>query len=162
MAANIRMSSSEPEITAIAELTPNSRSIAIRFKVLTLTEPRKVMSRKTSSMYLVQEASIADTSAKINMTLWNDDVETLEIGQTYLLTRGYIREYDECMHLVRGRDGEYKLDSEHLEKTNEAIDMSKPFAGRTPFRRNARTKSGRSFRGTSGREEKGYCSWKGF
>lgn len=153
---------SEMRTTDIVLLTPDSRSIAVRFKVLTLEEPRTVMSNRTSRMYLVQEAAVADTSAKISMTLWNQDVDTLEIGQTYLLTRGYIREYDECMHLVRSREGEYQVDVEQLERTNESIDMSKPFAGRITHRRSARTKSGRSFRGTSGREEKGYCSWKGF
>ncbi len=150
------------ELASVAELTPDHRSVALLIKIITVNQVRQVTSTRTSSRHLVQDVVVGDSTAKISMTLWNEDVDSLQEGCTYLLTKGYVREYDECMYLLRSRQGEFKESTKHIEKANESVDMSKPFAGRKPYRRGPRTKSGRSFRGTPGREEKGYCSWKGF
>lgn len=150
------------ELTCISELTPNSRLVSVLLRIISMSQTRQVRSNKTSRRHLVQDIVAGDSSAKISMTLWNEDTDSLQEGQTYLLTKGYVREYDECMYLLRSRFGEFKESNMHIENVNESVDMSRPFAGRKPHRRKPRTKSGRSFRGTPGREEKGYCSWKGF
>jgi ssDNA-binding replication factor A large subunit len=153
---------SNPEITCVSELTPDSRSVTVLVRIISMSQARQVRSNKTNRKHLVQDAVAGDSTAKISMTLWNEDVDSLQEGHTYFLTKGYVREYDECMYLVRSRSGEFRESAKHIEKVNESVDMSRPFAGQKPYRKSPRTKSGRSFRGTPGREEKGYCSWKGF
>jgi ssDNA-binding replication factor A large subunit len=150
------------KLTSIAELTPECNSVALLLKVVSLDQARQIRSSKTSRRHLVQNAVIGDSTAIINMTLWNDDVDSLQEGHTYLLTKAYVIEYDECMYIQRSRLGEFVESTKLVEIVNESVDMSRPFIGRKPQRRKPRTKSGRSFRGTAGREEKGYCSWKGF
>jgi ssDNA-binding replication factor A large subunit len=150
------------EITYISELTPDRRSVTVLVRIISMGQARSVRSNKTSKRHLVQEAVAGDSTAKINMTFWNEDVDSLQEGHTYLLTKGYVREYDECMYLLRSRLGEFRESTKHIENVNESVDMSRPFAGQKSYRKSPRTKSGRSFRGTPGREEKGYCSWKGF
>jgi ssDNA-binding replication factor A large subunit len=150
------------ELTCISELTPGSRSVSVLLKIISMSQTRQVRSSKTNRRHLVQNVVAGDSTARINMTLWNEDADSLQEGQTYLLTKGYVREYDECMCLLRSRLGEFIESKKNIEIVNESIDMSRPFVGRKPQRRRPRTKSGRSFRGTPGREEKGYCSWKGF
>jgi replication factor A1 len=150
------------ELISVCELTPESRSVSVLIRVLSTSPTRQVRSNRTSRRHLVQNVVVGDSTARINMTLWNEDADSLQEGQTYLLTKGYVREYDECMCLMRSRNGEIKDSIRHIEGVNESVDMSRPFAGRKPQRKSPRTRSGRSFRGTSGREEKGYCSWKGF
>jgi ssDNA-binding replication factor A large subunit len=151
-----------PKLTSVADLTPFTKSVAILLKVVSTSQTRQVSSNKTGRRLLVQDAVAGDSTARINMTLWNEDTGSLQEGQTYLLTKGYVREYDECMYLLRSRDGEFKESERHIEDVNESVNMSKPFRGQKPQRRTPRTRTGRSFRGTPGREEKGYCSWKGF
>jgi ssDNA-binding replication factor A large subunit len=150
------------DLTSIASLTPLTRSVSVRFKIVSTSQTRQVRSKRTGKRLLVQEVIAGDSTARINMTLWNEDADSLLEGRTYLLTKGYVREYEECMYLLRSRDGEFKESERHIEDVNELVDMSRPFAGQKTQRRSPRTRSGRSFRGTPGREEKGYCSWKGF
>ena len=150
------------ELTSIAELTPECNSVALLLKVVSLDQARQIRSKKTNRRHLVQNAVVGDSTAIINMTLWNDDVDSLQEGHTYLLTKGNVIEYDECMYIHRSRLGEFVESTKLVDIVNESVDMSRPFTGQKPQRRNPRTKSGRSFRGTPGREEKGYCSWKGF
>ncbi|MFW9967459.1 MAG: hypothetical protein ACFFEA_09930 [Candidatus Thorarchaeota archaeon] len=153
---------SNPELTSIAELTPECNSVALLLKVVSLGQARQIRSNKTGRRHLVQNAVIGDSTAIINMTIWDDDVDSLQEGHTYLLTKGYVIEYDECMCIHRSRLGEFVESTKLIDIVNKSVDMSRPFVGRKPQRRKPRTKSGRSFRGTTGREEKGYCSWKGF
>jgi ssDNA-binding replication factor A large subunit len=150
------------ELTSVADLTPSTRSVAVLLKIVSTSQTRQVSSNRTGRRFLVQDAVAGDSTARIDMTLWNEDTDCLQEGQTYLLTKGYVREYDECMVLLRSRDGEFKQSERNIEDVNESVDMSRPFAGQNPQRRSPRTRTGRSFRGTPGREEKGYCSWKGF
>ncbi|MHA2312311.1 MAG: hypothetical protein ACXADC_17330 [Candidatus Thorarchaeota archaeon] len=150
------------EIINLDALTPDSKSVSVLVKVITMSIGRQVRSKMTNRRYLVQDAVVGDSTAKISMTLWNEDVDSLEVGQTYHLTKGYVREYDECMFLLRSRMGEFRKSIKNIESVNESVDMSRPFASQQSHRKAPRTKSGRSFRGTPGREEKGYCSWKGF
>jgi hypothetical protein len=84
------------ELTCISELTPDSRSVSVLLKIISMSQTRQVRSSKTSRRHLVQNVVVGDSTARINMTLWNEDADSLQEGQTYLLTKGYVREYDEC------------------------------------------------------------------
>ena len=153
---------SDLELTSVADLTLFTSSVQVLLKIVSTSQTRQVRSNKTGRRLLVQDIIAGDSTARINITLWNEDTDSLQEGQTYLLTEGYVREYDECMYLLRSKDGEFRDSERCIENVNESVDMSRPFAGRKQQRKSPRTRSGRSFRGTPGREEKGYCSWKGF
>lgn len=105
---------------------------------------------------------VGDQTAIINLTLWNEDIDVIEEGRTYTLLSGLVNVYDECMNLSRGRLGEYLDSLAPIEIVNEEINMSRPFMGKPKRKKKARSPTGRSFRGTAGREAKGYCSRKSF
>ncbi len=151
-----------PAWTSISEITPHRREVTVKFKVLLVEEPRRVVSRKWGTNHLVAEAVIGDPSAKITLILWNHDVEAVQVGKTYMLHKGRVTVYDECMQLTVGRQGEIVELDESIDNINESVDMSKPFMGQSPRRKRPRSKTGRSFRGNPGREGKGYCTWKSF
>ncbi|UCH04992.1 MAG: hypothetical protein JSW05_02200 [Candidatus Thorarchaeota archaeon] len=149
-------------VTDIAEITPVCRHIAVRFRVLSMEEPRTVTSRKWGTKHLLTEAVVGDPTGTITLTLWNLDKEYVEVGGSYLLRGGRVTVYDECMQLAIGRQGEI-VEAEHpVEFVDESVDMSMPFMRLAPRRKKPRTKRGRSFRGDPGREGKGYCTWKSF
>jgi len=150
------------DLIDIAEITPESRYITVQFRVLSVEEPRTVVSRKWGTKHLVTEAVVGDSTGRIILTLWNLDTDAIEVGGTYLLRKGRVTVYDECMQLTTGRYGEIVQTEEHIESGNESVDMSKPFMGQAPRRKRPRSRSGRSFRGDPGREGKGYCTWKSF
>ncbi|MFQ5832675.1 MAG: hypothetical protein ACE5H4_08240 [Candidatus Thorarchaeota archaeon] len=151
-----------PAGTDISEITPHRGEVTVKFMVLSVEEPRRVVSRKWRTNHLVAEAVIGDPSGKITLILWNHDVEAVQVGKTYLLRKGRVIVYDECMQLTVGRQGEIVELDESIDNIDDSVDMSKPFMGQSPRRKRPRSKTGRSFRGDPGREGKGYCTWKSF
>ncbi|MFW9767386.1 MAG: hypothetical protein ACFFF9_12945 [Candidatus Thorarchaeota archaeon] len=148
--------------TSISELTVESRSVNVRFKVIEVEELRSVSTRSTGRSHQVTNCVVGDESAVIILTLWNCDIDEIEIGKNFELVNGYINVYDECMHLGKGRWGEFRETDSDISYVNRALDMSRPFMGRPKRRTRKRSLTGRTFSGTAGRESRGYASRKGF
>lgn len=148
--------------TLIADLTPRSRVDLVRFKVLEVEDQKEVIVKRTGRMHRVAELQAADESASILLTIWDDDIESIEIGKSYVIRNGYVNEFNHRMRLTRGRFGEILLSESPIETGNDSRDMSRPFAGKKPKKKRARSDTGRTFRGTQRRESRGYCSWKSF
>lgn len=152
---------SAPQV-AVAQLSPDMMNLNILFKVVSIGVTRKVVSRTSGRHLLISEVRVGDHTGTITLVLWNDDVETLEQGRTYLLKGGFVSIYDDCMQLAKGKEAEIIPSDREIEGVELANDMSRPFALRAPKRKRSRSKSGRSMSGEQGREAKGYCTWKGF
>ena len=152
----------QPSWTSISELTIESRAVNVRFRVLEKEKSRKVIARSTGRLHHVVNCIVGDASAVITLTLWNDDIDDIEVDKTYELENGFVNIYDECMNLGRGRWGEFKQVNGNISKINQEVNMSRPFMGRPQRRRRERSPTGRTFSGTSGRESRGYPSRKGF
>jgi ssDNA-binding replication factor A large subunit len=148
--------------TPISRLTVESRSVNVRFSVIKKGTLRRVTARATGRTHLINKCVIGDESAIITLTLWNNDIDEVEVGKTYELLNGYISLYDECMNLSKGRWGKIRIASIDIVQVDGTVDMSRPFMGRPKRKRQNRSPTGRSFQGTPGRESKGYCSRKGF
>lgn len=150
------------EWTLIAQLTEKTRSVNVNFRVLKKGKTRVVTQRVSGRKFEIAESRVGDQTAIINLTLWNEDIDTIEEGRTYTLLSGSINVYDECMSLTKSRRGELLESLVPIEIVNEQIDMSRPFMGTPKRKKKPRSPTGRSFRGTAGREAKGYCSRKSF
>ncbi|MHA1903629.1 MAG: hypothetical protein ACXADL_05180 [Candidatus Thorarchaeota archaeon] len=146
----------------IASLNPKSHAVDVIFKVIHLGQSRVVKARSSGRLHYVTDAIVADSSAKITLTLWNEDTDSLILGRTYLLKGGYINVHDRCMRLTRARTGEFIPTNQDIGQVNDSVDMSKPFAGEKPPRRKHRTSTGRTFHGSPRRESRGYCGRKEF
>ena len=151
----------ELDIT-IAELLPHMRGLILHFRVVSIQPQRQVFSRKTGKKLQISEAVVGDHTGTITLVLWNDDIDLLQIGETFLLKDGYVSMFDECMQLSVGRNGTVTRSDEVIEQVNESNNMSRPFAHHPPRKARPRSKTGRSLSGAQGREAKGYCTWKGF
>ncbi|TFG32750.1 hypothetical protein EU527_09470 [Candidatus Thorarchaeota archaeon] len=146
----------------ISELSPDSRNINLRFKVLEIGETRQVFSKTTGREIELVESIIGDSTGKIILVLWNDDIDSIKRYHTYILMNGKINLYDESMTLSKGRNGEIRLSETTIDYVNEEVNMSKPFIGRPKRKSRSRTMSGRSFDGTAGREIRKFCGRKSF
>ena len=150
------------ERTLIADLTPRLRVDLLRFKVLEVESQREVIVKSTGRMHRVAELQVADESARILLTIWDNDIESIETGKSYVIRNGYVNEFSYRMRLTRGRFGEILPSEDPIETVNDSCDMSKPFAGKKLKKKRERSDKGRTFRGTQKRESQGYCSWKSF
>ena len=54
----------------------------------------------------VLTALIEDNSGKINLMLWDDQVESVKLGDKIRITDGYVKEYKGEMQVNVGRQGE--------------------------------------------------------
>ena len=148
--------------TLIANLKPRSQVELVRFNVLKLESRREVIVKRTGRMHRVAELQVADESARILLTAWDNDIESIETGKSYVIRNGYVNEFNHRMRLTRGRFGELLLSESPIETVDDSRDMSRPFAGKKPRRKRERSDKGRTFRGTQRRESRGYCLWKSF
>jgi len=146
----------------ICDMNPKLRFVSVKFKVIRLAKPRQVKSKRTGKILLVSDAIVADATAQVTLTLWNEDVDSLIEGRCYELRLGRLEMYDKSMKLSRGFSGKFIPISHCFDTINLSLNMSKPFMGRTPRRRRERSKEGRTFQGIPGRDQRGYCSNKEF
>jgi len=148
--------------TLIADITPRSRVELVRFKVLEVKSQREVIVKSTGRMHRVAELQVADESARVLLTVWDNDIESIEIGKIYVIRNGYVNEFSHRMRLTKGRFGEILPSESPVETVNDSRDMSKPFAGKKPKKKRERSDTGRTFRGAQKRESKGYIVSKSF
>jgi replication factor A1 len=122
----------EPVEATIAELKPGMKSVNISFKVMSTSEERSVESRKTGETYRVVDAQVADSTGTILMPIWNETIETIEVGTTYTLTNGYTGLFKGNLRLQLGKFGSIAADEEAIDEVNSEVDMSAEDHGSRP------------------------------
>jgi ssDNA-binding replication factor A large subunit len=147
--------------TDIVSLKNDSRNVNVRFMIIKKGAIRRVTSKSSGKQYEVVDCIVADATARINLTLWNEDIDLAEQGDWYCILNGFINIHDECMALSMGRRGEIERIKPETNQIKEDIDMSRPFMGRSR-RRETRPKTGRTLNGTTGQEVRRYASRKSF
>ncbi|MHA1216391.1 MAG: hypothetical protein ACTSPX_03600 [Candidatus Thorarchaeota archaeon] len=113
--------------TLIRDLNPDDTPALVRFKVLRTRRAAEFVSRRTGRPALLVEREVADESATITLILWNQEVDLVRRGLTYLLHGGRVVIRDHAMYLTRGPRGRF-TPSPPLDSIDTATDMSVPFA----------------------------------
>jgi hypothetical protein len=147
--------------TDIVHLTPESQGVNVRFKVFKKEASRRVTSKSSGRQYDIVDCIVVDSTARINLILWNEDIDLVEKNNSYCLLNGLITVYDECMSLSKGRNGVIKISNTSFEQKEEVVDMSRPFMWKSK-KHKSRPTTGRTLNGTSGREVRRYSSRKSF
>jgi replication factor A1 len=108
----------------IAELKPGMKSVNITFKVLNTGEERAVESRRDGETYRVIDAVVGDSTATIQMPIWNETIESIKEGETYILTNGYTGLFKGSLRLHLGKFGSIASAGEPIAEVNSKLDMS--------------------------------------
>jgi replication factor A1 len=108
----------------IEELTPQSRSINVTVKVISINPVREVTSRRDGSSHQVTEALVADETGSVLLTLWDDTIEEVSEGDIYDIRNGYVRLFRGSMQLNTGRYGSLTPSDEVINETNVDNNMS--------------------------------------
>ena len=148
--------------TPIANFTREIRRVNVLFNVIKKGKVRTVTQRSTGRKHQITDCIVGDSTGIVNLTLWNEDIDVIEQGQTYELQNGFLNLYDECMILSKGRGGTLAKSTITITTVNGQIDMSRPFMGKPKKRKKQRSPTGRTLSGAVGRETKGFCSRKSF
>ncbi|MGA2572706.1 MAG: single-stranded DNA-binding protein [Candidatus Methanomethylicaceae archaeon] len=112
---------SEPK--KVEELNPGSRAVDVLVKILELNPSRQV-STKDGSVHNVAEAVVADDTASVILSLWDDDIGRVQVGKTIAIKNGYITLFRGTMRLNVGRYGTMEDTAEALETVNTENNIS--------------------------------------
>ncbi len=108
----------------IEELKPKMKHIDLVFKVVEKDEVREVTSRRTFETHRIVDATIGDETGIVKLPLWNDTIESIDVGKTYRLENGYTGLFRGNLQLKIGRHSELKEVESDIEDVNLNVDMS--------------------------------------
>ncbi|MFC1691124.1 SOSS complex subunit B family protein [Nanoarchaeota archaeon] len=91
----------------INELKPKQGKIELTAKVSDKGEVREF--NKFGKEGKVCNATIKDETGEIALTLWNDQVDQINIGDKVKITNGYVNEWQGEMQLTSGKFGELEV-----------------------------------------------------
>ena len=136
------------EITKIRDLKPNAKRVNVLAKVVHKSEPKEITTRYGETKH-VTEAVVGDETGVITMSLWDDQANMVEEGETIYVDNGYISLVRGHMRLNVGRYGNIKKsEEESIEEVNEEQDMSAEEHERNYYgRRRYNNNSGRRYSG---------------
>src|SRR5436189_6008896 len=87
----------EKTMTKVKDLTPATKQVNVRVKVLGLSEEREITSKFGEARKLV-EATVGDETGTVLLTLWNEQIGNGQQDETLSIDNGDVT-------LVRGHTG---------------------------------------------------------
>ncbi len=131
----------QPVEAKVGELTPASKAVNVTAKVVSKSEIREVPMGRDGSAHRVCDALVGDETGSVYLTLWDDNIEKVNDGDTVRVENGYVTLFKGNMRLNIGKYGK-------LEAAKE------PFAGEVNTENNVSSKTyeqeRRPFRGRGG------------
>ncbi|MBC7130681.1 hypothetical protein H5T51_05630 [Candidatus Bathyarchaeota archaeon] len=129
----------------VGELTPRSKAVNVKAKVVSKGEVRSVTSGRDGSPHMVCDALIGDETGCIYLTLWDDNIAKVKEGETITIGNGYVSLFRGSMRLNIGKYGTIEVAEEALtgEVNTQNNLSSKVYEQRRPFRRGGRSFGGR-------------------
>jgi len=121
-------------MTKIEELTPRSKGLDMAIKVVEKMDEREVTARSTGRQHRVAEFLVGDETGVIILSLWDDNIDKIEAGKTYLLKNAYVNTFRNSMRISTGKYGSIE-DSEAEVEVNAENNVSEKFVEEPPRRR---------------------------
>ena len=89
----------------INELRDGDRKVDVEANVIEKSDAREVRSRYTNETFRVADATIEDETGTITLTLWNEQVEQVNVGDRVKIENGYIKSFRDILQLNSGKYG---------------------------------------------------------
>ena len=89
----------------IKDLRDGTKRVEVEAKVIEKTGPREVISRYKDVVLRVANATIKDETGTIKLTLWNDQIEQVNVNDTIKIENGYVTSFRGEIQLNIGRYG---------------------------------------------------------
>jgi len=83
--------------------------VNVEAKVIQKSDTREVLSRHSNETYRVADAIIKDDTGTIKLTLWNEQIDQVNVDDTVKVENGYIRSFRGEIQLNVGRYGKLSI-----------------------------------------------------
>lgn len=94
----------------IKDLRDKMKNVTVEGKVVEKSETREVLSRFKDTTHKVATAVIADETGTIKLTLWNEQINTVNVNDTVKIENGYITSFRGEIQLNIGRYGKLTVE----------------------------------------------------
>ncbi|MHA1972530.1 MAG: hypothetical protein ACTSW1_06045 [Candidatus Hodarchaeales archaeon] len=108
----------------ISEVKPLETRLNCIFQVVEKKEEREIEKRAIGETHRVCDFQVADETGSIVLTLWNEDIDMMEIGEVYKLSNGFANVFQNSLRLSKGKFGTIEKDSHEFDEINEDNDRS--------------------------------------
>ena len=89
----------------VKDLREGMKRVSIEAKVTEKSDPREVQSRVRDETYMVADAVIADETGSIKLTLWNEQIDLVNVNDVVKIENGYVTSFRGEMQLNAGKYG---------------------------------------------------------
>ena len=127
----------EPVEAKVGELTPQSRAVNITAKVVSKTEIREIPMGRDGSPHKVSDALVGDETGTVYLTLWDDNIEKMNEGDSVRVENGYVTLFKGNIRLNIGKYGKIELAAVPLDvevNTENNVSSKTYEQQRRPFR----------------------------
>jgi replication factor A1 len=127
----------QPVEAKVGELTPQSRAVNVTAKVVSKSEIREIPMGRDGSAHKVCDALVGDETGTVYLTLWDDNIEKVNEGDSIRVENGYVTLFKGNMRLNIGKYGKLEPAKEPItaEVNTENNVSSKAYEQeRRPFR----------------------------
>ena len=94
----------------IKDLRNGMKNVSIEAKVKEKSETREVLSRFKDETHKVATAIIADETGTIKLTLWNEQINQVNVDNTVKVEKGYVTSFRGEIQLNIGRYGKLTVE----------------------------------------------------
>jgi len=94
----------------IKELVNGMKRVSIEGKVTEKSETREVMSRFKNESYKVASVVIADETGSIKLTLWNEQIDQVNVDSIVKIENGYVSSFRGEIQLNVGKYGKLTVE----------------------------------------------------
>ena len=101
----------------IDAVKPLEKHLDVVFKVCEKEEEREI-TNKSGETHRVCDFSVADETGSIIITLWNEDIDLLEMDKVYKLSNGFANVFRNSLRLSKGKYGALAEDSTVFDEIN--------------------------------------------
>ena len=91
----------------IKDLQPRQGNVEVVATIKSIEEPREF--EKFGNTGKVANATIEDESGSMKLTLWNDQIDQVKVGNKIHITNGYVNEWQGETQLTTGKFGKLEV-----------------------------------------------------
>lgn len=109
------------DFVLIKDIRPGQKNINVVFIVLEVGHPTITKENRE-----VRTFKVADSTACMNVSIWDEPGQLLVPGDIVRLTKGYASVWRQCLTLYSGKNGDIQKIGEFCMVINEQLNMSEP------------------------------------
>lgn len=116
--------SAPAETKKVNELTPQSKKVNVLVKVVSIGEPKEIPNRFGGEPKKVAEATVGDETGAVILSLWQDQIGSVQENDVLYIENGYISLVQGHMRLNVGKYGKMTKSDKEMPAVNSEVNVS--------------------------------------